>query len=94
MSMKRKMVLENLSDLNCLISKPTSEGAFYTLLHIDSKHDDMQLAKTLIQKNGVATIPGSAFGIESGCYLRLSYGALEDNMIKEGIKRLQDGLSF
>ena len=94
MSMKRKMVLECLSDLSCLISKPTSEGAFYTLLHIDTNQNDMQLAETLIEKNGVATIPGSAFGIESGCYLRLSYGALEDNIIAEGLKRLQDGLSF
>ncbi len=94
MLIKRKMVLNNLSDLNCLKDKPTSEGAFYTLIHIDSKQDDMQLAKNLIEKNKVATIPGSAFGIESGCYLRLSYGALENDMIEAGLNRLIKGLMF
>ena len=94
MTLKRKIVLESLSNITCLKSTPTSEGAFYTLLHIDSKQDDMQLAENLILKNGVATIPGSAFGIESGCYLRLSYGALDDSLIEQGLKRLQEGLKF
>ncbi|MEM7401225.1 MAG: pyridoxal phosphate-dependent aminotransferase [Pseudomonadota bacterium] len=93
MTIKRNLVLNKLSDLNCLNDKPTSEGAFYTLLHIDSKQNDMQLAKNLIEKHKVATIPGSAFGIESGCYLRLSYGALADEFIEEGLKRLVEGLS-
>ena len=93
MSSKREMVLNRLSDLSCLKSEPTSEGAFYTLLNIDSQLDDMQLAKNLIEKNGVATIPGSVFGIKSGCYLRLSYGALENEMIYTGLERIISGLS-
>lgn len=93
MSVKRELVLNKLSELSCLKSKPTSEGAFYTLLDIDAKHDDMQLAQTLIEKYGIASIPGSAFGIQSGCYLRLSYGALSDSKIEKGLDRLVNGLS-
>ncbi len=93
MSTKREMVLSKLNCLSCLKSKPTSEGAFYTLLNIDSKQEDMQLAKLLIEKHGIATIPGSAFGLETGCYLRLSYGALADEVINEGLDRIIDGLS-
>ena len=52
----------------------------------------MQLAQTLIEKHSVATIPGSAFGIQTGCYLRLSYGALSDEKIEEGLDRIIDGL--
>ena len=83
-----------LSELACLKSNPSSEGAFYVLIHLDTNRDDMDMAKLLIDEFGVATIPGSAFGITSGCYLRLSYGALSDNEIKEGMSRLQKGLKI
>jgi aspartate/methionine/tyrosine aminotransferase len=92
MSKKRDMVLEKLNGLSCLKTKPSSEGAFYTLLNIDSKQKDMQLAERLIEKHRVATIPGSAFGIQSGCYLRLSYGALSDEDIILGLDRITNGL--
>ena len=94
MSVKRKLVLDKLSTLSSLKSNPFSEGAFYTLLNIDSKQDDMRLTQELIEKYGVATIPGSAFGIKSGCYLRLSYGALSDEKINEGLDRIISGLLF
>lgn len=93
MSSKREMVLSKLNNLSALKTKPTSEGAFYTLLSIDTKNNDMQLAQTLIEKYGVATIPGSAFGIEDGCYLRLSYGALADEKIDQGLDRIINGLN-
>ncbi len=93
MSAKREMVLNKLSSLSCLKDEPTSEGAFYTLLNIDTDKEDMQLAKLLIEKHGAATIPGSAFGIKTGCYLRLSYGALENKVINEGLDRIIYGLS-
>jgi len=44
MSSKRELVLRKLNNLSCLKMQPTSEGAFYTLLNIDTNQDDMQLA--------------------------------------------------
>ena len=92
MCTKRDLVINKLSNLKYLNKQPISEGAFYTLLSVNSNQSDMQLAKQLIEKYKVATIPGSAFGIESGCYLRLSYGALLDNEINEGLDRIIQGL--
>lgn len=92
MSKKRDMLLNELSDLSCLIDSPLSEGAFYTLLSINSEKNDMHLAQSLIEDYGIATIPGTAFGIKDGCFLRLSYGALSDEDIIEGANRLRKGL--
>ncbi len=90
---KRNLVLNMLEKLNCLKQKPVSEGAFYTLLNIDKALNDIQLAKALIKKHKVATIPGSAFGISTGCYLRISYGALSDQDIEIGMENLINGLA-
>ena len=38
-------------------------------------------------------IPGSTFGMETGCYLRIAYGALNQVTAEEGIKRLVKGLT-
>ena len=92
MSKKRETVLDALSGFTCLKNTPGSEGAFYVLLNIDTRMDDMELAKALIEKFRVATIPGSAFGIEQGCYLRLSYGALSGADTADGLERLKKGL--
>ena len=93
MSNKRALVLSELKNLPCLKRTPESEGAFYTLLEMDTDLDDMQLVRLLIEKYAVAVIPGSAFGIDKNCYIRLSYGALTDKDIKTGLERLKNGLS-
>ncbi|MCK8828452.1 pyridoxal phosphate-dependent aminotransferase [Natroniella acetigena] len=73
-------------------------GAFYVFVNItgligrtvadQEVTNDQKLAELLLQKAGVATIPGSAFGQEG--YLRLSYAASEEQ-ITEAIERI-DGL--
>ena len=93
MSSKRSIVLEMLADIACLKSVPTSEGAFYVMLDIDSSMKDLQLVKRLITEFGVATLPGSAFGIHQDCHIRLSYGALSDDDIETGMRRLKKGLN-
>lgn len=92
MSKKRNIVLEMLTEIACLKNAPASEGAFYVMLGIDSPMEDLQLVKSLITEFGVATIPGSAFGIHQDCHIRLSYGALPDHEIETGLKRLKRGL--
>ena len=87
------MALDVLSRFTCLKNAPDSEGAFYVLLNLDTQMDDLKLAKALIEKFQVATIPGSAFGISrESCYLRLSYGALSYDDVVKGLKRLEKGL--
>lgn len=88
----RAMVLERLSELGDLITPPRSEGAFYILIRVKTDQPPMGLVERLIQQHRVAVIPGTAFGIRDGCYLRIAYGALERTTATEGITRLVSGL--
>ncbi|MDJ0691572.1 MAG: pyridoxal phosphate-dependent aminotransferase [Xenococcaceae cyanobacterium MO_188.B32] len=74
----------------CTVAK--TAGAFYFFLKINTDISDFELAKELIQKYKVATIPGGTFGIDRGCYLRVAYGALQSDTARDGIQRLVKGL--
>ena len=52
----------------------------------------MQIAERLVREHKVAVIPGPAFGMTDGCYLRVAYGALQKDTVAEGIGRLVNGL--
>jgi aspartate/methionine/tyrosine aminotransferase len=52
----------------------------------------MTLAARLIREHKVATVPGTAFGLADGTYLRISYGALAGERIDEGMGRLVRGI--
>ena len=90
---KRGLMMDGLEHITCLKNEPVSEGAFYVMLELDSQAKDMELVQSLITKYGVATLPGSAFGLHDGCYLRLSFGALSDDDIRTGLARLKKGLN-
>jgi aspartate/methionine/tyrosine aminotransferase len=88
----RAAVLEQLDQLKGLCAVPPADGAFYFLVRIDAALDPLELTERLIREHRVAVIPGTAFGTERGCYLRLSYGALEKKTAAEGVGRLVNGL--
>ena len=52
----------------------------------------MVLMERLVREHRVAVIPGPAFGMTSGCYFRVAYGALQKETVTEGIGRLVNGL--
>lgn len=89
---KRKRVIERLQPLQGLCEIPEPEGAFYLLLKIHTDKNDLELAKILIDDFKVAAIPGSAFGLTGGCYLRISYGMLDPDQLDAAIGRLADGI--
>lgn len=88
---KRNLVQKALLPLE-KVFVPTSSGAFYVLIKVDCDLPDRVLAEQLIRDYRVAVIPGSAFGMESGCYLRIAYGALDKATLAEGLNRLVKGL--
>ena len=53
----------------------------------------MTVVERLVREFGVAVIPGTTFGVEQGCYLRVAYGALGADTITEGVGRLVRGLT-
>jgi aspartate/methionine/tyrosine aminotransferase len=71
---------------------PPADGAFYYLLRVRSALDPMTLTERLIREHRVAAIPGSAFADPAPCSIRISYGALDESSVTEGINRLASGL--
>jgi aspartate/methionine/tyrosine aminotransferase len=89
----RQSVLTSLQLLQDFCSVPKAEGAFYVLMKLKTDLSAMTLTERLIKEHGVAVIPGTAFGMEQGCYLRVAYAALEMQTVREGCDRLVAGLS-
>ena len=88
----RLKCLEHITDLGETCHVAPTSGAFYLLIAVDTDMQPMALVERLIVDHSVATIPGSSFGIEDRCVLRLSYGALEPATAVEGMDRLIEGL--
>ena len=88
----RKIVEQQLQNLpsNCQLA--TANGAFYFFIKVNTTMSDLELVTKLIEQYRVAVIPGSTFGINDGCYLRVAYGALTPENALEGINRLIKGI--
>ena len=89
----RMFVLDELKKLDCLDGAVRSDGAFYTFLRLGTELSDMEIVERLVREFRIAVMPGSAFGMDRGCYLRISYGALDEATLEEGMHRLTGGLN-
>ena len=83
-------VLDGLAALGSRCEVGPAEGALYVFTRIDTALSAMDLVRRLIA--GVAVIPGHTFGMDEGCYLRVSFGALDRDTADEGVRRLVRGL--
>jgi aspartate/methionine/tyrosine aminotransferase len=88
----RGLVLARIGEVSGLCEAPSADGAFYCLLRVHTAMPAMTLAERLTREHRVATAPGTAFGLEKGCYLRVSYGALAPETVEQGMGRLVTGL--
>ena len=88
----RELVLDELAALQDLCDIPANQGAFYLLLRLKQPADPMEVARRLIQEHRVAVVPGNAFGVDTECTLRISYGPLTRETAREGTRRLAAGL--
>ncbi len=82
--------LNEIRGVNCL----TSDGTFYAfpdmnqaIENIDGINNDVEFAELLLEKTGIALVPGSAFGADG--YMRLSY-ATDMESLKSALSRLAD----
>ena len=89
----RDFVLGELKKLECIMDSVRSDGAFYVFIRLDTELPDMEVVERLIREFRIAVMPGSAFGMEHGCYVRISYGALDEATLEEGMQRLVSGLN-
>jgi len=88
----REMVWQELQRLGGRCAVPRADGAFYFLPRIHTSLGPLEVTERLVREHGVAVVPGTAFGMEEGCHLRVAYGALEKQTTAEGIGRLVRGL--
>ncbi|MBA3921851.1 MAG: pyridoxal phosphate-dependent aminotransferase [Nostocaceae cyanobacterium] len=88
----RQIFIDTLKHLQGLCTIVPADGAFYFLLKVHTNMDAFELVEKLIRRHQVAVLPGTTFGIDDGCYLRVAYGALQKDTAKEGIERLVKGL--
>lgn len=88
----RQLCLTEFAAIQDICTIPPADGAFYFLLKVHTDSHPLKLVEQLIRDYKVALIPGMTFGLETGCYLRVSYGALQQEMVAEGIGRLVKGL--
>jgi aspartate/methionine/tyrosine aminotransferase len=88
----RELVLSQLAALGERVRVPKPEGAFYALIETDTTQTDMEIVQRLIRDYGVATMPGSTFGVTDRTALRVAFGSLQSDTVAEGMGRLVRGL--
>lgn len=88
---RHKLVVDGLNTIDGLSCLP-SDGAFYAfpdvsgmIARLDGVSNDIELASLLLDKVGVALVPGTAFGAPG--HLRLSF-ATSDANLKDALSRL------
>jgi len=84
---RRNYVYEEFNKIEGL-SAAKPQGAFYIFVnHKDITNDSMKFALDLLDKKGVAVVPGIGFGADG--YFRFSF-ATDMDTIKEGIRRIKE----
>ena len=85
---RRKLVLERINGIKGLSCTPPN-GAFYAFVNIkETGMTSVEFCEKLLEKEGVVTAPGSAFGEQGEGYVRLSY-ATSMEQINRGMDRIQ-----
>jgi aspartate aminotransferase len=89
-------VVAALNDIPGVVCLP-ADGTFYCFPHmqavidrLEGINDDIQLAEYLLDKAGVALVPGSAFGAPG--YVRISF-AIGMDTLKDAITRIANALT-
>jgi len=88
----REVARKAFAEIAPFCAAPLTDGAFYFFLRLDTALAPLALVERLVKEHQVAAIPGTAFGISSGCSLRVAFGALAKETAAQGIGRLVRGL--
>ncbi len=85
---RRKVILDGISACPGMQAPTIPLGAFYVFARFDVPGmTSVELADQILEKGGVALVPGTAFGNRGEGYLRISYSASCDDC-REGMERI------
>ncbi|MFX0052330.1 MAG: pyridoxal phosphate-dependent aminotransferase [Candidatus Hermodarchaeota archaeon] len=88
---RRQVLLEEIQKTDG-ISLTSIDGAFYGFLKYDfTNKPSEEVAEDLLRNANVCVIPGTAFGVSTEGYLRVTFSRSEEE-IQEGFKRIRDYL--
>jgi aspartate aminotransferase len=82
----RRDHLLNLLSSELGLSAVSPDGAFYTMVDVSVYGRSMEVAERMLEQ-GVITVPGEAFGVESEGFLRVSFCA-DLPALSEGVRRM------
>lgn len=68
------------------------EGGFYFFVDVSAHGPSVEVARRLLERRRVITIPGDAFGRGGKGYLRLSFAAQEGDIVR-GLRAVRDELT-
>lgn len=89
----RAVVVDGLKASPAICPMQPAQGAFYQFVKLNTARNDLDVVQALIRDYHIAVIPGRAFGVQQGTFLRLSYGMLDVEQSTLAVARLLDGLA-
>nr|HID12876.1 aminotransferase class I/II-fold pyridoxal phosphate-dependent enzyme [Anaerolineae bacterium] len=84
---RRRLIVDGLNEIGLKCFEP--QGAFYAFPSVEvTGMDENEFAEKLLHEEGVAVVPGSAFGEAGRGYVRCSYATAYEK-IEEALERLR-----
>jgi len=90
---RRELFSQAFDKLSGKVDYVQPNGSIYFLLKINTKLSSFGFVKKMIEKYRISAIPGDAFGLTSGCWIRVSYSALPDDIVLDALKRLSSAIA-
>ncbi len=90
-SRRRQLMARELARIEGL-SFSLPRGAFYFFVDVRRFGSSLELAREILDRRGVITIPGEAFGTNGRGFLRLSYAASDDHIVR-GVRAIGEVLA-
>ncbi len=87
--MSRRNVLAASIDQIPQLSWTQTDGGFFAFVRVEGCTDSASLARDLLDRAHVVTIPGSTFGRCGEGYIRLSYSAVSADELRSAMARIQ-----
>ena len=89
----RNLFLDIFNQNAHICDSPISQGAFYLLVKFKTDFTPEELSKTLIDKNKIAALPATTFGLTKDTFLRFSFGAIAPHLRDVAANQLNDALN-